>query len=368
MAILNVKLFANGEIRRFPVDGSAKFETLIQKVAQLYPEYSSVQLVWKDKDNDLVTLKNDEDLNEAAKYASGDVLAVYLVSNEKRTVDASFADEKDVGKHPQITADQSDPQIAMEQSNDQQESNRTKEEEDPTLHVGITCDSCDGIVKGMRYKCLTCPDYDLCESCESAHSHDEHPMIRIAAPNDKSWHMAFFAAQSPFHPRHFHGHRTAHFGPHCGWNKHRAQTANCDKSTPKPCDSESGVDKEKIPVPNIGEMISNVLASLSNETHQEKSGTDQGNVSGPNIGEIISNVLATLGVDVQTNVENRPNDQPTTSANAEKENDPMEKIQKAFDQMLSMGFTNEDGWLKNLLQQKNGDINAVLDLFKPRQN
>lgn len=31
---------------------------------------------------------------------------------------------------------------------------------------------------GIRYKCVVCPDFDLCERCESKTSHD-HPFLKI---------------------------------------------------------------------------------------------------------------------------------------------------------------------------------------------
>jgi len=38
-------------------------------------------------------------------------------------------------------------------------------------------------IQGNRYKCFTCPDYDLCEACEDVSKHPiEHPMLKIRFP------------------------------------------------------------------------------------------------------------------------------------------------------------------------------------------
>merc|ERR1712198_372655 len=50
------------------------------------------------------------------------------------------------------------------------------------VHPGIVCDGCDGPVLGPRYKCLACPDYDLCKSCEGRGLHSQHKMVRLPQP------------------------------------------------------------------------------------------------------------------------------------------------------------------------------------------
>merc|ERR1712004_811928 len=50
------------------------------------------------------------------------------------------------------------------------------------VHWGVVCDGGDGPVVGPRYKCLVCPDYDLCATCEAQGLHAHHKMIRLPAP------------------------------------------------------------------------------------------------------------------------------------------------------------------------------------------
>ena len=50
-------------------------------------------------------------------------------------------------------------------------------------HPGVTCDGCDSNIKGIRYKCTKCFDFDLCSACEDKNQHPEdHEMICIKAP------------------------------------------------------------------------------------------------------------------------------------------------------------------------------------------
>ncbi|XP_035776658.1 sequestosome-1-like [Anopheles albimanus] len=51
------------------------------------------------------------------------------------------------------------------------------------LHKNVLCDVCDSEIRGHRYKCMTCQNYDLCMSCEGKYRHKEHIMLRLPTPD-----------------------------------------------------------------------------------------------------------------------------------------------------------------------------------------
>jgi len=51
-------------------------------------------------------------------------------------------------------------------------------------HDGVTCDVCHASpITGTRYKCVTCKNYDMCQTCESYGQHAaDHPLIKMRQP------------------------------------------------------------------------------------------------------------------------------------------------------------------------------------------
>ena len=55
-----------------------------------------------------------------------------------------------------------------------------------TEHTGIKCGSCQKPLKGVRYMCLECDNFDLCGECENLQKHqDQHVMVIITDPMNK---------------------------------------------------------------------------------------------------------------------------------------------------------------------------------------
>lgn len=79
------------------------------------------------------------------------------------------------------------------------------------VHPGVVCDGCDSAIKGIRFKCLMCPDYDLCAPCEAKGIHSDHNMMKMTKPAESGhqwapprWPFGAFPGPScgPRHPAH----------------------------------------------------------------------------------------------------------------------------------------------------------------------
>merc|ERR1711892_1037254 len=141
------------ELRRFVVDKdvSSSFPYLQEKLCLVFPQLKQkiFSITWSDEDGDIVTIATDEELIIALTEMRGPVYK--LCVNAKSM------------KKPENTGNDST--------------------EESHIHAGVTCDVCEKTpIIGSRYKCVVCPDFDLCGSCEAAGRHPGHNMMRISNP------------------------------------------------------------------------------------------------------------------------------------------------------------------------------------------
>lgn len=63
----------------------------------------------------------------------------------------------------------------------------------PFKHV--VCDFCDSGIHDVRLKCLSCPDFDACATCEPliATQHPGHAFVRITDADDVSVRVALIS-------------------------------------------------------------------------------------------------------------------------------------------------------------------------------
>jgi len=147
------------EVRRFIMEQKEEavpsLASLKQKLVSLFPDLEGKEVLvsWMDDDGDRVSIKADEDLKLAIDEMAGS--SVYKIQVEV------------------------DVKREMERRREERKQNMEKR-----VHPWVTCDGCEGPVIGSRFKCLACPDYDLCSGCQEKKLHSHHEMMRIESPDD----------------------------------------------------------------------------------------------------------------------------------------------------------------------------------------
>lgn len=109
-------------------------------------------LFFSDDDGDLIAITSDEELLIALTEMSGQEIRKLYVSILPNSVD-----ETQFPRGPANVVN-------------------------GTQHANVVCDHCAGPVQGYRYKCIQCPDFDLCANCEMRGAHSDHFMIRLSNP------------------------------------------------------------------------------------------------------------------------------------------------------------------------------------------
>lgn len=156
------------EIRKFTIeeDVASNFEYLGAKIRRVFPSLlrKDFEVYWKDTDGDYLTISSNDELICAwdSIFESNGCLKLFV----------------------KVKKDE------QEQSNNDVEGKE---------HPGVVCDGCDSKIQGIRFKCTTCFDFDLCSGCESKNTHPaNHELLVIKSPRE-------FGGR-PRHPR---------FGPRC---------------------------------------------------------------------------------------------------------------------------------------------------------
>jgi len=343
MPSLPVKVYRKDEIRRFRLETADDeshfgYNKLMKKIYRLFPisERSNVRLMWKDTDGEFVVMSTNSEFNEAVQNlpAEDKVLRVYVFETE----------DKDLEKQPEPEQRVEDQQAAQQEEKTDSEKEPEKEpvEEDPTLYRWVVCDGCEGEIRVIRFKCLTCPDYDLCSECIDKGIHDEHPMIRITSPKDATWHEAFVASQTfPF--RIGFGRR---FGSgRCHGRRCRRQAeAPAQEEAKKPEEQKEETSNEQTE-PNLEFLTEDIIRDLT---------------------ETMETVLTAIGIPLTAHATATSNPQTNAQSTATPSDvHPDPKIAAALNYMLAMGYKNDGGWLTSLLEEKRGNVSAVLDVLHP---
>jgi hypothetical protein len=137
----------------------------------MFPEYNSNEFLIKyvDEEKDLVTITDQEDLNEALRLIGNcNILRLHLV---KKSQNASAQPSNKSAQSSVLNND-------------------SNNDDSKFIEHHAICDACDKRIFGIRYKCGNCEDFDLCSECEAKRLHNpDHLLIKIRRP------LPYFAYQ-----------------------------------------------------------------------------------------------------------------------------------------------------------------------------
>uniref|UniRef100_A0A7E4ZUI3 ZZ-type domain-containing protein n=1 Tax=Panagrellus redivivus TaxID=6233 RepID=A0A7E4ZUI3_PANRE len=155
---VSVKWENDGVFHRFWLPVEAMFSDLMQIVEKIDPNFDDY-LAYKDDEGDMICIGSTDELREFLRITTvHDVLCVMVTKPKdpaKKSPPAKSADR--VITFPKIL-----PRVVPK-----------------VHHRGISCSSCQFPVIGIRYQCIDCDIYNLCESCEKTGIHEDHSMIRM---------------------------------------------------------------------------------------------------------------------------------------------------------------------------------------------
>ncbi|KAM7351692.1 refractory to sigma P isoform 2-T2 [Cochliomyia hominivorax] len=147
-----------------------------------------IRIYWIDDDQDEIEITNQLDYEIfIAKLSDRKHLQVAPINQdlekekEKISVEIAAAIQTSV---PSTESSSSGKQAKIPPAAG---SSQSSSNYDFAVHDYVECDAClMSPIIGFRYKCIQCPNYDLCQNCESKHIHSEHMMVRMPTNNCRS--------------------------------------------------------------------------------------------------------------------------------------------------------------------------------------
>jgi hypothetical protein len=199
MDSLSLKIKINNEIRRVQVPVNVTFQALVEKLKALIPDFSmeTMTVRYTDDEGDAVSVNSNEELLEALRIATANKILRLSVDKKaapqpQQQAPPHHGHGHGRGRpgwggcrrpwHAGPAAAEGDAQKTCPFLARAQQNVRPGEEVHLDIHYGVICDGCDSFpLVGARFKCQSCPDYDLCEGCvaKGVHADTKHNFTKI---------------------------------------------------------------------------------------------------------------------------------------------------------------------------------------------
>jgi len=154
-APLPIKISYKGDLRRITVPdrSTLSLHQLVNLICSHVTLHKNFCLKYKDEEGDFINVSTELDLAEAIRQFEAKKLHCLIVE-----------DIVSVNDIPP-TSSEAKPQSSQ------------------VVHQAL-CNSCGSQIHGLRYKCVVCVEFDLCEACEATENNHpiDHPLMKIKVP------------------------------------------------------------------------------------------------------------------------------------------------------------------------------------------
>mmetsp|Transcript_35081 Transcript_35081/g.47909 ORF Transcript_35081/g.47909 Transcript_35081/m.47909 type:complete len:523 (-) Transcript_35081:159-1727(-) len=150
---------------------------------EIAPKFDRVENSW----NGLDGFGIDDDFERVALLwrADGDIEKAKVELSQWKNMTQMWKKMKEQWKAAQSG---SQPSPSSSSSTSVPDEKAEEEKDERVVHPAI-CDVCEERIVGIRFKCFSCPDYDLCEKCEqkAGEYHDpSHPFLKMTKPEQRA--------------------------------------------------------------------------------------------------------------------------------------------------------------------------------------
>ena len=148
---------------------------------------SNIFFTYINKENNSIYVTNEDDFLYALPFVESIVFNIEFKENENNKKETSIDSlllngdidaiiEKANKKIIELKEEKKNGEIKLR-------SKKHKLNNFNVIHKGVNCNECNNIIKGIRYKCGVCKNYDLCEKCEKIYGFGHnHPLLKIRKP------------------------------------------------------------------------------------------------------------------------------------------------------------------------------------------
>ena len=216
--------FEDGTSRRYKIEApeQGRFFALHSRTAEVVGN-NHIHLEYRDEEGDMILITTDHELDEALEVLTPvncrDVPLLKLnvtldkssneaaIEMERMTEDRASIGTNTAEEAEEVNARRAEERLTVDGLKKMLEALKldcgqfleqykvegeaallratTPAQTNNAVHLNIVCDGCEMVnIRGSRFKCLVCDDYDLCEKCCFKGMHDEHAMLRIPTPKE----------------------------------------------------------------------------------------------------------------------------------------------------------------------------------------